>query len=365
MTTRRARALSFITIARAWLTVAVATALLLGVRLHGQDLVYERFGEYLESLRDQSKIPGLAAAIIGPSDIVWERAFGRQDLDQNVFTRTDTPFHLDGITQLFTAGMTLRCVEEARLSLEDRAGQFRPDSPDANATVGQLLTHSIETPGGLIFAYRPERLDPLWPAVRFCEGGSFRKTLRELFNYLGMVDSVPGPDAAALVPPAEGIPPPDLADRYRRVLARLATPYYTNSQGRTTKSQYNATTLTPAGGAISTVRDFARFDVSLRRGEIVRLTTLVQAWQPPVGANKQRLPHGFGWFVQAYNTVPVVWQFGVGDLGSSSLVVTLPAQQLTLVLLANSNGLVKPYPLAAGDLRVSPFGKLFMETFAH
>jgi CubicO group peptidase (beta-lactamase class C family) len=201
--------------------------------------------------------------------------------------------------------------------------------------------------------------------VRFCEGGSFRKTLAGLFDYLGMMDSVPGPDAPTLAPPAEGVPSPQVADRYRRVLERLATPYFVDAQGRATKSQYTATTLTPAGGAISTVRDFARFDVALRRGQIVRLTTLVEAWQPPVGANKQRLPHGFGWFVQNYNNVPVVWQFGVGDPGSSSLVVTLPAQQLTLVLLANSSGLVKPYPLSAGDLRVSLFGKLFLEVFAH
>jgi CubicO group peptidase (beta-lactamase class C family) len=307
----------------------------------------------------------MAAAIVGPNGIVWERGFGRQDLERNVYTLTDTPFHSDSITQLFTAGMTLRCVEEARLSLEDRAGQFKPDSPDANATVAQLLTHSSETPGGLVFAYRPERLDPLWPAVRLCNDGSFRKTLRNLFDQLGMVDSVPGPDAAQLVPPAEGIPTPEQADRYRRVLARLAIPYAVDGQGRATKSSYTATTLTPGGGAITTVRDFARFDLALRRGAIVRLTTLVEAWQPPVGANRQRLPHGFGWFVQAHNNVPVVWQFGVGDPGSSSMVITLPAQQLTLVLLANSSGLVKPYPLAAGDLKVSLFGKLFLEVFAH
>jgi hypothetical protein len=75
------------------------------------------------------------------------------------------------------------------------------------------------------------------------------------------------------------------------------------------------------------------------------------------------LPHGMGWFVQNYNGEKVVWQFGQGDNASSSLVVVVPARSLTLVLLANSDGLSKSLGLADGDLTRSPFGKLFLELF--
>ena len=122
--------------------------------------------------------------------------------------------------------------------------------------------------------------------------------------------------------------------------------------------------MTPGNGAISTVRNIARFDLALRKGVIVRPSTLADAMVAPVGANGQRLPHGYGWFVQTYNGMPVVWQFGVDDGGSSSLVITLPARGLTLILLANSSGLVRPLALASGDLNVSPFGKLFLNAFA-
>src|SRR5438132_10673282 len=46
----------------------------------------------------------------------------------------------------------------------------------------------------------------------------------------------------------------------------------------------------------------------------------------------------------------VVWQFGEDDNASSSLVVVLPARSLTLVLLANSDGLSKSFGLATGDV---------------
>jgi len=344
----------------------VAVAVLMSISLRADDFVLDRFGEYLESLRVQTGIPGFAATVVGTSDILWERGFGRQDLESALPARPDTPFHLDSITQMFTAAMTLRCVESGRLSLDDRVGQFRPGSPDAAATIGQILTHTSETPSGLVFSYKPERLEPLWPAIRACEGGSFRKTLSGLLGQMAMMDSVPGPDATSLTPPAEGIPSASEVERYKSALARLATPYAVDAQGRAAPSHYTATTRTPGTGLISTVRDIARFDLALRSGIIVRLETLTNAWQAPVGSKGQRLPHGYGWFVQNFNGQPVVWQFGTGESGSSSLVVTLPARGLTVILLANSNGLAKTSPaLSSGDLTASPFGRLILGVFAH
>jgi hypothetical protein len=41
----------------------------------------------------------------------------------------------------------------------------------------------------------------------------------------------------------------------------------------------------------------------------------------------------------------------------------VPGRGLTLVLLANSDGLVKLFPLSAGDATVSPFAKVFLRIF--
>jgi len=70
-----------------------------------------------------------------------------------------------------------------------------------------------------------------------------------------------------------------------------------------------------------------------------------------------------GWFVQSYRGEPVVWQFGVVENVSSSMMIMLPRRGLTLILLANSDGLVKSFPLTEGDVAVSPFAKLFLAAF--
>jgi CubicO group peptidase (beta-lactamase class C family) len=341
------------------LAVAVSS---LTVLVRADDLVLTRFGDYLEALRAQAGIPGLAAAIVGTTDVKWERAFGRQDVERAVAARADTPFHLDSSAQLIAAALVLRCVEEGRLSLDDRIDRFQSSSPDASATIRQVLSHTSAGADGLTFRYRPERLDALAAPISQCAGPSYRGPVAGLLDRLAMYDSVPGPDAGQLVPPADGITEPTRA-RYADILTRLATPYAVDAAGRPTASRHAALTITPAGGVVSTVRDLARFDLALKQGVLLRADTLALAWNGPLDRNGQSLPHGLGWFVQSYSGEPVVWQFGVGDNASSSIIVTLPRRGLTLILLANSQGLVRPFPLAAGDLTASPFGRLFLGLF--
>jgi CubicO group peptidase (beta-lactamase class C family) len=264
------------------------------------------------------------------------------------------------MTQLFTATMVLRCVEEGRLSLEDRIGTYAPGAPDPNATLRQLLSHTSGPADNPVFSYRLDRFASLGSAVASCYGDSYRAALATWLEQRGMMDSVPGPDVVAAPPP--GLPAPTI-DRYRNVLARLATPYTVDAQGRPSPSHYAATALTPVSGVVSTVIDMAKFDLALKRGQLLRSETVNSAWNAPSNRNGQPLPHGLGWFAQSYAAEPVVWQFGVGDNGSSSMVLTLPRRGLTLILLANSDGLAKPFTLASGDVTVSPFGKLFLGIF--
>ena len=252
------------------LVVATAFALLGRTPQAAEDPRLERFGDYVESLRLQTGIPGLAAAIVGNNAVLWQRAFGRQDIERSIAARTDTPFQLDGLTQVFTATMVLRCVEEGTLSLSDPVGNlvpptYRPRPAEPGATVGQLLTHTSGPPANLVYAYRPERLEPLVPVIRTCAVGSFRKTLSNMFERLAMVDSVPGPDINSLVGPAEGIPTLEASARYAAVLQRLATPYAVDQNRRAVISPYATIALTPAGGVISTVQDLAEFVLGLRR----------------------------------------------------------------------------------------------------
>lgn len=342
----------------------IAALLFICVPAQAQVIVYEVFGAYLDSLRAQAGIPGLAAAIVDTNAVVWERAYGRQDVDRAVATRTDTPFNADGLTQTITAAMVLRCTEERRLSLDDSVGSMGVATKEPDATIRQLLTHTSGAPDQLTFSLRPERLTPLWPVVRACAKDSYRETFANLLHRLAMFDSVPGPDIVRIVRPAEGVPDPRDVERYAAILQRRATPYSVDNRARALPSSYpeSASALTPSTGLVTTVRDLAKFDLALKRGILLEPGTLEHAWSTP-SVNGKPLPHGLGWFVQTYNGEKVVWQFGMAEKASSSLIITLPDRGLTLIVMANSDGLVKLYSPAHGDVTRSPFARLFLNLF--
>src|SRR5207248_329761 len=126
------------------------------------------------------------------------RAFGRRNVDRSMDVQADTPFHVDGVTQIVTATLLLRCVEEGRLSLDDRIDQFRSDANEPAATLRQILSHTSVQAGALVFAYRPERFDLLAAPLSACRDEPFRQSVADLLDQMAMRnDSVPGPDAAA------------------------------------------------------------------------------------------------------------------------------------------------------------------------
>ena len=302
----------------------------------------------------------MSAAIVGDTDIVWERGFGRQDLGPAIPTQPDTPFHIDGLGQTLTATLVLQCVEQGKLSLDDPVGNYDSASADPGATIRQLLAHTSPGPAGETFSYRPERLESLRDAVRECTGDSYRETLANLFDRLAMKDSVPGPDAVTLAPPSEGIPDAATAARYSAVLARLTTSYLVSRTG--------AGEPVPALGhdAHHGQRrglDRARSRAVRRRAQAGPAAHARDAGAGLEPAGRSRACRacrtGSGGSCRSYNGQLVVWQFGVSE-SSSSFLMTLPSRRLTMILLANSDGLVKPFVLAPGDVLASPFARVFL-----
>ena len=344
---------------RSLAVVLLAALSLTGVSASPDALLYARFERYLEALRVQAGIPGMAAALVGDAAIVWERPFGRQNDDAAIPVQPDTPFHLDGLTQIVTAAMVLQCVDTGSLDLDVPVGSaYDPGNADPSATLRQILSHTRPSPaGGLVYSHEPARYDTLHEVIRYCKGESYRGSVATFIDALGMADTVPGIDAPTLLPPAEDVASVEVADRYAAVLARLATTYQVQD-GRPVQTPHASTTLSPSTGLVATARDLAKLDVGIKQGLLIGPETLAAAWSPPAVGGLPG-PHGLGWFVQVVNGELVIWQYGVSAV-SSSFMMSLPNRRLTMILLANSNGLVEPFVLAPGDVTASPFARVFL-----
>jgi CubicO group peptidase (beta-lactamase class C family) len=328
----------------------------------GQALLYSLFERYVESLRQQTSIPGMSAVIVKDGQVAWERGFGAQELERNILATPDTPYLVGGLTEAMSAVLLGSCVEQGVLNIDAPISLWVPDFPSPTATVRQVLSHASSGAGGE-FLYDQARFAALTAVAQGCNPKSFRENFSDsVLERLGMASSVPGQDLGLPANPArQAFDPPQL-ERYAGILGRLAVPYRVDRGGRATRTDYAARGLNAADGLVSTARDLARFDVALDEGVLLKPETLSVAWSQ-ANYTGTPLPTGIGWFVQNYQSEKLIWQFAHIPDAYSAIILKMPARRLTLIMLANSDGLSTGANLEAGDVTQSPFVKIFLRLF--
>lgn len=344
--------------------LALVAFVALAPRPAAQGLPFALFDRYLDALRQESGIPGLSVAIVQGRRIVWDTGLGRQDVENAIAARADTPYLIGDLTQNFAAIVLGQCVEQTGLNINQTIRRWTTGIPESSATVRHVLAHTSEGTPGEAYRYDPGRFATLTSVTDACATRPFRRVVAEdIFDRLGMRDSLPGRDLTAI-----GSTAPEFFDdgrlrAYESVLTRLAVPYRVDRSGRASRADYPADTVTAAGGLISTVRDLARFDIAVDENSLIGGDLRAVAWTNVTTSAGTPLPPGLGWFVQTYNGERLVWQFGAVRDAGSALLLKVPSRDITLILLANSDGLAGGDSLAQGDVTVSLFARLFLRLF--
>jgi CubicO group peptidase (beta-lactamase class C family) len=246
------------------------------------------------------------------------------------------------------------------LNLDAPIRTYTATVPDANATVRQVLAMASDAAAGSAYRYDGDRFAALTTVVEACTGVSYRVAVaRQILDRIGMPDSVPGHDLDATTGASSAAFDAATLTRYRAVLARIATPYLVRDN-RPFSSEYPPKGINASAGLVSTVRDLARYDAALDSHVLMSSSTQLIAWTPFRLASGRESPYALGWFVQATVAGRAVWHYGQWPT-FSSLILKLPDRGVTLILLANSDGLSSRFPLAAGDVGVSPFARAFIQ----
>ena len=340
----------------------LATAVTTAVTARQQrslDFGASAFEGYIELLRQTTGIPGLSGVLIQDGSIVWERGLGFADVEARIPARPDTPYVIGDLTEPFTAVLVLQCAERRQIDINREITNYGSAVANDRALVRQVLSHTSSPSGN--FKYEPAQYAQLTGVVEYCSKQTFRKSLAlDVLDHLAMERSVPGRDFAAA-----GAVPADVLDKtyfdhYRHILESLAVPYRIDKRGHATRTELAPEGVNAATGLVSTVRDLARFDLAIGNGTLLRDATLEQAWSAALGPGGVPQPTGLGWFVQSYRGVPVVWQYGMVPNAYSAMVLKIPSRRVTMILLANSDGLVNSFQLEAGDVTRSPFASVLL-----
>jgi CubicO group peptidase (beta-lactamase class C family) len=309
------------------------------------------FAAHLEALRAAGHIQAISAVIVKDQAIAWSRAFGGTD-GVPVAVGDTTVFHLASLTKPIAATVILQLVDEGKVSLDDPVSKYGISLP-GTVLVRHLLSHTSEGVSGTRYAYSGDRFSLLDAVVAQAAGMSFAAAVQErIIAPLGLKRIAPTPQSAAFA--ASGL------DK-TAYLANVA-PGFTWDGSRYVPTAYQ-TAFSTAAGLTASARDYAAFSMAMDRDAFLRPATKALAWTPVVSPSGTNFPYGLGWFATDYKGVRVIWHYGYWT-ASSTLVIKVPSQGLTFVLLANTDGLSAPYPLGSGKLDASPWAREFLETFA-
>ena len=346
----------------------------------------QTFKQEIEHLQKKYNIPGISVAVLQNQQAIFADGYGYADIENKIPATADTPYNIASLTKTFGAALLMKLVEEGKLNLQDKMADLLKDTQfqyDRQTIDGyenackEIKKASRDTTFEYAFLLKDYRCDTrrievkhhLTHTAQGVPGDAYRYN-GFLFGFLSLVaEEVSGKNFAELL--VENIirplnmtrTVPSINNNIRQqVLADRAKYYKMGFGGDFVLSSYPVK-LSSSAGMISTVLDLVKFDVAMDHNMIVSEATKELMFTPNISNSGKPLPYGLGWFVQNYKGKMLVWHYGWAPKAYSSLILKAPEDEVTLILLANSDGASAPFRLGAGNVLRSPFAVAFLNLF--
>ena len=335
------------------------------------------FEARLEALRREHRLPGLAVAIVKDRKLAWAKGYGFADADREVPVTPDTPFWIASVTKTFLGLLFLQLEADGKISLDDRindvpkwndlcewlSGSGLPFGKDlrctAPITIRNILNHTANGQPGTRFLYNPVLYSRLSRYIEHKHGRSVDEVEGRHNTMAQLVEArILGPAGMRRT----------MASQWQREKALVyfdeAEGFGIGADGDLVKRRRPDRHLAGGAGIVSTVEDLARYDIALDTGALASKAVMEKLFTPAKAPDGTVLPYAFGWYVQDYRGEKLYWHSGWDpDAGFSALYLKVPARSLSLILLANGEGIWWDNPPGKAEVEKAPFAQAFLETF--
>ena len=336
----------------------------------------DAYDEKLFQFRQSTKISGLAAGIVKDGKLAWSSFYGFADIDQTIKVNVDTPYWIASVTKTFVALLFLKLEEEGKINLKDKINDV-PDWPDfckwlttsgnpfgkdlhceAPITIENILHHSSNGTPGTGFYYNPLMYSRL---SRYLE-----------VKYGKSVEEVEGrQNTMAQLVEEKILKPAGMQHTMSSLWQREKCDVFFDmaqglglKDGKLVKRPLPDRELAGGAGIVSTIGDLARYDAALDSDALASKAVMTKLFTPATTPDGTALPYAFGWYVEDYQGHRLVWHSGWDpDAGYSAIYLKVPDRKITLILLANGEGLWWNNPLDAAIIEQSPIARSFLDLF--
>ncbi len=297
-------------------------------------------------------VPGASVLVMKNDTVIFKKAYGSANLDEQRAVTTNTNFRLASVTKEFTAMCILLLQEQGKLSFDDKIFKFFPDFPlyGKDITVKNLLNHTsglvdyeefvpdsqtyqvldkdclellkktdtLYFPPGTKYQYSNTGYAFLALIVEKVSGQRFADFVKEnIFNKVGMPASVAFEKGISIVP------------------NRAYGHSLTNGTWIQT-DQSNTSAVLGDGGIYSNVEEMAAWISALWNYKLISLQTQQLAWSNAILNDGTPINYGMGWHLETYHNIRHP-HHGGSTRGFRNHILVFPEQKLMVVVLTNRN----------------------------
>lgn len=293
--------------------------------------------------------PGGAFLVSRKGNIIYEKAFGKANLELDVDMTTDNVFQIGSMTKQFTAVSILILEQQGKLKVNDPVSKYIPDYPSGNTiTIHHLLTHTSGikdftkmkalseiaqkemSPKMMVDFFKSEPVD-FQPGEKF----DYNNSGYVLLGYL--IELVSGEKYEDFVKKnifeKAGMNHSFYASD-RKIIKNRAYGYHEKSDGFVNKTVISFSVPFASGSLMSTVEDMLRWQEAINGNLILDAAHTRKAFTKYKLNSGEEFSYGYGWHLKDINGVPDR-EHGGSVFGFKSMAVYIPERDIYVVGFSN------------------------------
>lgn len=293
--------------------------------------------------------PGGVFMISKNGKIIYEKAFGKSNIELNVNLTTENVFQLGSMTKQFTAIAILILEEQGKLDTKQTVSKYIPNYPSGDSiTLHHLLTHTSGikdftkmkalrditqkemTPKMMVDFFKNEPVDfkpgekfdynnsgyvLLGYIIEIVSGETYEGFIQKhIFKKLGMSHSRYATD--------------------RQIITNRAYGYQKKENRYVNKTIINFSVPFASGALMSTIGDMLKWQNALGQNELLKSENAQKAFSKYKLNNGEEFTYGYGWHIKDIKGTPTR-EHGGSIFGFKTMGVYIPSKDIYVIGLTN------------------------------
>ncbi|MFS4449003.1 serine hydrolase domain-containing protein [Maribacter sp. 2307UL18-2] len=281
------------------------------------------FEQLVDSLRIAYRIPGISIGISINDSIHLIRGFGMANIEEEIPMTGYTPLRIASLTKPIFSTILMQLVEEKKIDLNWKIKEYYPDYVRSCERTLEYFNDEMPEYSVLLDQYRPERDDILLkhhfshtadniPGSDYKYNGFLFGMLSDVVENVTKLTFDKWVDSLVIKKLNLKHSASSQLDKSKKlVLDKIALPYAIDADGYIERSEFPYLPLNAGAGLVFSAKDILIFDQAFNNNMVISSESKEKVLKPFELADNNLSPYGYGWFIQKYKGLTLVWHYGL------------------------------------------------------